>query len=221
MSKEKDLSMSVLSSDNTVMKGESTDNVNVSFNQFLEQLIESKQLPSHIKTINDAFTVAQMGRELGFPTMQAMHYIIPISGKLSLSSKAIGALLTRGGVTYTVKEDALYIYKDESSSKYPKGGTERPVDRRTTIIFTRNNREETVSFGWIDAVSMGLSTKDNWVKMPRQMLFARCLSEGANRIAPDLLLGLYSTDELFDSFDKGGSIKVKREEDGTISEIIN
>lgn len=52
------------------------------------------------------------------------------------------------------------------------------------------------------------------------MLFARCLSKGANRIGADLLLGLYMTEELADSF----SIKeshIKRNEDGTIAAIID
>lgn len=192
----------------------------LSLTQFLQKLIDSNQLPAHIKNVNEAFTVVQMGKELGFPTMQAMHYVIPIQGKLSLSAKAIGAILRRHGVTYTTTEDAVYVYKDGTTSEYPVGGDVKPVDRRTTIVFTRDNQKEKVSFGWIDATSMGLTTKDNWKRMAREMLYARCLSKGANRVAPDLLLGLYNTDELFDSFDHG-HIKAKRDDDGTIIEILN
>ena len=39
------------------------------------------------------------------------------------------------------------------------------------------------------------------------MLYARCLSKGANRIGSDLLLGLYCTEELFDTNDVLTSIK--------------
>lgn len=52
------------------------------------------------------------------------------------------------------------------------------------------------------------------------MLFARCLSKGANRVGADLLLGLYCTEELFDSFPQQQNSQVRRDEDGQIIEII-
>lgn len=183
--------------------------------EFLQTLVESKKLPAHVKSVEDAFTIAQMGKELGFPTMQAFHYIVPIQGKLSLSAKAIGAILRRGGIKFKTIEDGVYVYPDSETTTYAKEGA---IDRRTTIVFTRDGEEEAVSFCWSDATAMGLITKDNWKKMAKEMLWARCLSKGANRVAADMLLGLYSTDELFDSFDVSES-SVKRDEDGTIISI--
>lgn len=133
---------------------------------FLTTLIESKKLPVHIKNVDEAFTIAQMGKELGFATMQAFHYIIPIQGKLSLSAKATGALLRKGGIEYITKEDGVYVYADESTSTVLKSEP-KPIDRRTTIVFTRNNKEEIVSFTWTDATAQGLTTKDNWKRMPK------------------------------------------------------
>lgn len=185
---------------------------------FLQTLIDSKQLPAHIRTVADAFTVSKMGKELGFPIMQALHFIIPIQGKLSLSAKAIGAILRKGKITMQTKEDALWVYRDGSVAEYRKTGDEKPIDRRTSILFTRDGIEELVSFTWMDATTQGLTEKSNWTRMPREMLYARCLSKGANRIAQDLLLGLYSTDELYDVFGTP-SMKVKRDEDGCITEI--
>ena len=187
---------------------------------FLATLIESKQLPAHIKTVEQAFTIAQMGKELGFPTMQAFHYIIPIQGKLSLSTKATNALLRKGGVKFFTKEDGVYVYKDGSITDMRKDIAENPVDRRTTIVFTRDGVEETCSFTWVDATGQGLNTKDNWKRMPKEMLYARCLAKGANRVGSDLLLGLYMTEELTDSFNIP-EIAVKRNEDGTIKEIVD
>jgi hypothetical protein len=54
--------------------------------------------------------------------------------------------------------------------------------------------------------------------MPKEMLFARCLAKGANRIGSDLLLGLYTAEELADTFLNEN--QVKRNEDCTIAEII-
>lgn len=134
----------------------------------LQVLIESKKLPGHIKTIEDAFTVSQMGKELGFPVMQSFHYIIPIQGKLSLSAKAIGALLRKGGVSYQTIEDGVFVFPDGSTDSLLKVKNDvKAIDRRTTILFIRNNIEERCSFTWSDAVAQGLTTKDNWTRMPK------------------------------------------------------
>ena len=54
--------------------------------------------------------------------------------------------------------------------------------------------------------------------MKKEMLYARCLAKGANRIGADLLLGLYTAEEMADTFLKEDN--VKRNEDGTIAEVI-
>jgi hypothetical protein len=184
---------------------------------FLQTLIDSKKLPTHIKTVEDAFTVSQMGKELGFATMQAFHYIIPISGKLSLSAKATGALLRKGGVKYITKEDGVMIYPGGKLEPSTEG--EKPIDQRTTILFIRDGLEELTSFTWKDAEKQGLTTKDNWKRMAKEMLYARCLSKGANRIGSDLLLGLYTVEELADSFNIPEK-DIKRNEDGTIISLV-
>lgn len=184
---------------------------------FLQTLIDSKSLPSHVKTLKDAFTIVQMGKELGFAPMMAMHYIIPIQGKLSLSAKAIGALLRRGGIEFVTAEDGVLVFKDGTVSSLPKDD-EKPVDRRTTIKFYRGRREEICSFTWKDAEKQGLTTKDNWIRMPREMLYARCLAKGANRVGQDLLMGLYTTEELADTMNLSEQ-NIVRSDEGLITEI--
>lgn len=192
----------------------------VSFKAMLQTLIDSKKLPTHVKSVDDAFTIAQMGKELGFGVMQAFHYIVPIQGKLSLSSKAVGGLLRKGGVRYKTTEDGVWVYPDGSVSETILGGDVKPIDRRTTILFIRDGMEELCTFTWNDAKLQGLTTKDNWSRMPKEMLFARCLAKGANRIGPDLLLGLYTTEELTDSFNVSEKA-IQRDEEGMIKEIID
>lgn len=185
---------------------------------FLETLIVSKKLPVHIKNVEEAFTVAQMGKELGFATMQSFHYIIPIQGRLSLSAKAVGALLRKGGVKFVTLEDGVYVYK--GGALQPSTADEKPVDRRTTIKFIRDGLEEMCTFTMRDAELQGLSTKDNWKRMPKEMLYARCLAKGANRIGADLLLGLYTAEEMADTFISNEN-QIKRNEDGSIAEVID
>jgi hypothetical protein len=185
-------------------------------NDFLQSLIDSKHLPSHVKTVQTAFTIAQMGKELGFAPMQALHQIVPIQGKLSLSAKAIGAVLRKGGVKFRTVEDGVFVYPDKVSIEKIEG--EKAITMRTTIEFTRDGVAELCSFTWRDAELAGLTTKDNWKRMPKEMLYARCLAKGANRIGQDLLLGLYMTDELADAFNVSES-NVVRDEDGYVTEI--
>ena len=184
---------------------------------FLQTLIDSKKLPAHIKTVEEAFTISQMGKELGFATMQAFHYIIPIQGKLSLSAKATGALLRKGGVAFVTVEDGVYTYQGKTEPKTPD---QKPDGRRTTIKFIRGGLEELTTFTWKDAELQGLTTKDNWKRMPKEMLWARCLAKGANRIGADLLLGLYTIEEMTDSLNINEA-NIKRAEDGTVQEIID
>jgi len=60
------------------------------------------------------------------------------------------------------------------------------------------------------------SPQDNKLK---EMLYARCLAKGANRVGADLLLGLYTAEEMADTFLKESD--VRRNEDGTIAEVID
>lgn len=50
-----------------------------------------------------------------------------------------------------------------------------------------------------EAQAMGLTGRDNWKKMPKKMLMARCLSFGINAIAPDCLGNVkYTVEDLQD-----------------------
>jgi hypothetical protein len=175
----------------------------------LQLLIDSKVLPSNIKTIEQAFAVAQYGKDLGMKPMQAFHQIYSIQGRLALSSKALGALMWRNGISMkTIKDGELVVRGVDGNGVEIK-------DRVTTIEFYRGNVTETTNFYWSDAVKAGWTTKDNWVKMPKHMLYARCLALGANRIAPDMLLGLYTVEEMVDvtnasnvSITEDGDVKI-------------
>jgi len=155
--------------------------------QQLQLLIDSKVLPSNVKTIEQAFAIAQFGKDLGMKPMQAFHQIYSIQGRLALSSKGLGALLWANGIQYKTIQDFEKITKEDGKSDFV-----------TTIEFYRSKITDKASFYWSDAVRSGWTTKDNWVKMPKFMMWARCLSMGAQRIAPDKILGLYTVEEMVD-----------------------
>jgi hypothetical protein len=116
----------------------------------LQLLIDSKVLPSNIKTIEQAFAIAQYGKDLGMKPMQAFHQIYSIQGRLALSAKALGALMWKNGISMKTTQDCEVIVKGNNPD-----GTEIK-DRVTTIEFYRGNIVETASFYWSDAVRAGL-----------------------------------------------------------------
>jgi len=170
----------------------------------LQLLIDSKSLPSNIKTIEQAFTIAQFGKDLGMKPMQAFHQIYNIQGRLALSSKGLGALLWANGIQYKTIQD---FEKIEDNGK---------SDFVTTIEFYRGNIVDRASFKWSDAVRAGWTSKDNWTKMPRHMLYARALALGAQRIAPDKILGLYTVEEMTDVTPNTSNVMINEEGDVSI-----
>jgi len=177
----------------------------------LQILIDSQSLPANIKTIEQAFTIAQFGKDLGMKPMQAFHQVYNIQGRLALSSKGLGALLWANGIGYKTIQDYELVVRGKD-----KDGNDIK-DRVTTIEFYRGQITERTSFYWSDAVKAGWTTKDNWLKMPKHMMYARALALGAQRIAPDKLLGLYTVDEMTDVVSTN-NVKINEEGDVTILE---
>lgn len=130
------------------------------------------------------------GRELGFGPVASMTGVNVIKGKVSLSANLIAA---------SVKRSGRYNYR-----------VAKLDDTTCTIKFYEGKEEIGEStFTMADANKAGLST-DNWRKFPKNMLFARAMSNGAKWYCPDLSGGpLYTPDEL------GAEI------DGETGEIIN
>jgi hypothetical protein len=122
----------------------------------LQLLIDSKSLPANIKTIEQAFAIAQFGKDLGLKPMQAFHQIYSIQGRLSLSAKALGGLLWANGISYKTLQDFEKFTKDDGKADFV-----------TSIEFNRSGVVEVANFYWSDAVRAGFTTKDNWTKMPK------------------------------------------------------
>lgn len=130
------------------------------------------------------------GRELGFGPVASMTGVNVIKGKVSLSANLIAA---------SVKRSGRYNYR-----------VAKLDDTTCTIKFYEGKEEIGEStFTMADANKAGL-VGDNWRKFPKNMLFARAMSNGAKWYCPDLSGGpLYTPDEL------GAEI------DGETGEIIN
>lgn len=170
------------------------------FRSLAERVVASKLTPRGVDTVEKVIVILQTGKELGLPGMAALNNIHVIEGRPTLGIHAVNALIKRAGIDWQTLEDYVPVTK-----KLVQGDkeTEQTVDYRTAIKFFRRGItgqiiEETVTYTFRDAQTAGLTTKDNWKKYPKLMLWNRCFVIGARRVAPDAILGMYETSELGD-----------------------
>ena len=106
-----------------------------------------------------------------------------IEGKLSMRADAMHARFQAdGGKIKWVRSDAEVC---EAQFSHPKFG-EVPI---------KVTREELDKAG----ITQGKNgVKDNWRKFPRQMLRARCISEGIRMLHPAIVCGVYTPEEVGD-----------------------
>ena len=155
-------------------------------------LIKSKILPDAYKTTEAVIATVIQGKELGLKAMTALQNIHFISGKPTLGVHAISALLRAKGIDSKVVKDMEPINNSEGVI----------VDYITTVRFYRFSKvinaviEEDSSFTWGDAVAAQLTGKDVWKRYPKNMMYSRAYANGARRIAGDVLLGIYETEEM-------------------------
>lgn len=86
-----------------------------------------------------------------------------------------------------------------------------PIDTLTRIKFKRQLKQPDGSYRDMEIISSfyyseipkdyleGSKAKDNWTKWLSVMMYTRCFTNGAKRIADDVILGLYETSELADA----------------------
>jgi hypothetical protein len=141
-------------------------------------LVASKLLPRGVGSPEAAFAIILAGRELGLSPMQALRSIHIIEGKPTMSADLMLALVKRS-------PRCRYFKMVESTEKAATYETDREGEGPTRMSFTLD-----------EAKAASLTGKDNWRKFPSAMLRARCIAALARTVYPDVLLGVYETDEL-------------------------
>ena len=148
--------------------------------QQLGALVASSAYFSDAREAAQAAVKIMAGAELGIGPIASMRGIDIIKGEVSLSAGMVAAMVRRSGV---------YDYR-----------VERWDNEACEIVFTRNRRPLTPSsvFTLADAEQAGLRG-DNYRKFPRNMLFARAMTNGARVHCPEVFVGaVYTPDELVD-----------------------
>lgn len=87
------------------------------------------------------------------------------------------------------------------ASHYAAGGTVQWLvssDTECRAVFTSPSSKLEVAWTIDDAKRAGVAGKQNWTKYPRQMLRARCISEGIRAVSPGVVCGIYTPEEVQD-----------------------
>ena len=130
----------------------------------------------------NVLVAVEYGRALGLEPMAAIQGIHVVEGKPTASAQLMGALVRRAGHVLRVSGD----------------------DTQATATVRRKDDPEfefTATWTLQRAAKAGLTGKagSSWSKYPAAMLKARAISEVARDACPEVLAGMYSTEELDDA----------------------
>ena len=143
---------------------------------------------SDARELSQAFVKIQAGHELGFAPMASMTGIAIIQNKPVVGANLMASRIRMSGYNYEVRE---------------------LTEKRCEIDFydTEKKLLGTSVFTMEDAGRIGLSGKDNWKKYPKNMLFARSISNGIKWYCPEVMQGqtVYTPDELGGDVDEDGN----------------
>jgi len=134
-----------------------------------------------VKTAAQAVVKILAGKELGLTPIEAMNSLYIVNDKIAVLAATIAS---------RIKKSAKYDYKINKLD-----------ETECSITFLLVNNGETKELGISvftikDAAKAGIVNKDNWKNYPRNMLFARAISNGARWYCPDSLSSFHSVEEL-------------------------
>lgn len=150
----------------------------------LGQIFAESGLFPDVKTQSQAVVKILAGRELGISPMESMNSFFFINNKIAMPSKLMAALIKRSKLyDYSIKK----LDNEECILNFYQLGNEGKKDLIGESSFT-----------FKDGAKAGLVNKDNWKNYPRNMLFARALSNGVKWFCPEVVCGYYTVEELED-----------------------
>jgi hypothetical protein len=144
-------------------------------------LIASGYLPKSIARPEQAVAIVMLGRELGMGPWQAINSIDVIQGRPTVNARGMSALVKR--------------------FLEPRGGYLRVVEstyEQATVEYLRPPEPEPrrVTFTIEEARAANLLGKDTWKQYPVDMLRNRAISRACREGFPDVVLGLYTAEEV-------------------------
>lgn len=143
-------------------------------------LLKSGLIPQAFKTPEAVLTAILYGQEIGLSPLQSLQSVNVVQGKPTVDAAGLKAVCLNRGMRFETLEW---------------------TDKVCALRGVRGEWQEEFSFTWDDAIRMGLADKDNWKRMPKQMLYARAVSTLARNMGADIIRGFYSREEMQDALD--------------------
>lgn len=139
----------------------------------------NSRMYSKFPTAEAVMVTIMRGRALGLDATTSLDGINVIQGKPTMSASLMVALVLSS-------PQCEYMYCDEMDETKAvwiakRSGTPKEVRREFTIEHAKR---------------MQLTTKDNWQKQPEVMLQWRCAAALIRQLFPDVINGLYATEEM-------------------------
>lgn len=161
-------------------------------------------MPSHLRgKPSDVLAILLYGQEVGLAPMQAVQGIYVVNGRPTLAAQTWLALLRRAGHRAFVpckrcggSPEEHVPGRARADHAYESSHDERSC--KVTIVRGDNGAMHTESFSLDDAKTAGLAAKDVWKSHPKRMTLARCVSNAARFLCPEVAMGFYAEGEEFD-----------------------
>lgn len=128
------------------------------------------------------FTIVQFGREIGLAPVTALKNISIVNGNLCMTAQVMLALALPAGVECDILRETI----TGCTVKLTRG------DKVEEFSFDKEDAERVI----INKYGKKLTEKDNWKNYPKDMYKWRAISRGLRVMAPDIVAGTYTPDEV-------------------------
>lgn len=146
-----------------------------------------------VRSTEEALARMMTGRELGLTAMQSLRGLFVIESKQGAKVGIDATLMHALCLQSPSCEQFLCTSESDTRVEYTIKRKGWSVEQK--IVWTI---EDAVRAKLLNRGDDG-GKDNNWNKYPRQMLHARCKADGARRVFPEKLFGLYTVDELVDN----------------------
>jgi len=146
------------------------------------------------QAIAQAFVKIALGDAMGFSPAESMTGIDIIQGRVAVGANLRAARMQRAGFSWAPPPG-----KKGPSAKITDKGCWLPLYYKGEPILDSDGKQVVISYTEEDAKAAGLLAKDNYKKNPRNMYFARAITNAQRWYAPGVLgIDVLSTEEAID-----------------------
>ena len=154
----------------------------------LGEVLYKSRFFSDVQSAAQAVAKILAGRELGLGPMVSLSKVFVVGGKIAIQAEVMADMIKRG-------------------NKYSYHVVDLTNEKCSIDFYEGNKKIGNSVFSIEDARKADVFKGVNWQKYPRNMLFARALSNGARWYCPDAIHGAYTPEEMGIEIDNGVSMQ--------------